>query len=259
MILRSGVVAQFFVLTSIAIVLIFYAWRTRTGKAPHIRVPPAVKALPEIVGRCTETNRPIHYTLGKIGLIGGWTPLGPITNQASFTVLEELARLAAKYDAKLIATITASETYLVEHEIIESAYRAAGKPDKPVDVRFLSPYTLSYAMAVMGIMHREHVGANVVIGLLGEETLLFAETGVEVGALQVGGSPSLTIFHFLMCEYYMFGEDVFAAGAAISNDPVLVSGLAASDTIKVGIIATILLGSILALSGSAWLSNLTKL
>ena len=62
-------------------------------------------------------------------------------------------------------------------------------------------------------------------------------------------------FVLVSCDYTVFGEEFYAAGAYFSKDPVLTGSLLAQDWFKLAILACILIGSLsLTLAGNDWLS-----
>ena len=55
------------------------------------------------------------------------------------------------------------------------------------------------------------------------ESLLFAETGNSIGAIQIAGTGSQTQIPFFVtaCDYTLMGEEFFAASAYLSKEPEL--------------------------------------
>jgi hypothetical protein len=96
-------------------------------------------------------------------------------------------------------------------------------------------------------MLRELPAANFFLGLYGGESLLLSETGATTGAIQIAGTDQTTQLPFFVvaCDYTLMGEELYAASAYLSRDPILVGTLKAQDWSKV-ILATLLL------AGSAW-------
>ena len=75
------------------------------------------------------------------------------------------------------------------------------------------------------------------------KSLLFAETGNSIGAIQIAGTGSQTQIPFFVtaCDYTLMGEEFFAASAYLSKQPELIAGITAQDIIKIILVGFILL------------------
>jgi len=69
------------------------------------------------------------------------------------------------------------------------------------------------------------------MGYFMAESLLLAEVGAGVGAIQIAGTDvdSQLPFFFTACDYTLIGEELYAAGAYLSKEPMLVSALKVQD------------------------------
>jgi len=78
------------------------------------------------------------------------------------------------------------------------------------------------------------------------ESLLLAETGNNIGAIQIAGTDSVTQLPFFItaCDYTLIGEELYAASAYLSRDPILVGSLKASDLEKAILLFFLVFGSI---------------
>ena len=96
--------------------------------------------------------------------------------------------------------------------------------------------------------------ANLLLGAFFAESLLLAETGHAIGAIQIAGTANVHQMPFFVvaCDYTLIGEEYYAASALLSNDSRLLGSLKASDTVKIVLIIVIALGSILATFGQTW-------
>ncbi len=216
---------------------------------PGIRRIPGIDAMDEAIGRATEMNRPIIFSPGT----------APDFNNpqtfASFAVLGHVSRKVAKYQARLIVPTMVSQMQPVLHEIVRQGYVAEGAIEhfRPDDVQFLAGDQWSYASGVVGIMAREGVAVTLMIGPFWAESLLFAEAGAQAGAIQIGGTANLHQLAFMMtaCDYCMLGEEIYAASAYLSENPVDTASLVAQDWGKMCLFALIVVGCILATTGSS--------
>jgi hypothetical protein len=101
---------------------------------------------------------------------------------------------------------------------------------------------MAYAAGITGIMTREKPATNFLIGYFAAESLVLAETGASTGAIQIAGTDALAQLPFFItaCDYTLIGEELYAASAYISKQPLLLGAIKGEDWGKV-VIATILL------------------
>lgn len=134
-------------------------------------------------------------------------------------------------------------------ELVKQAYIEAGRPDnyKADNVFFLTQAQFSYVSAVNGMMVREKPAANFYFGYYYAESLLLAETGNQIGAIQIAGTDALVQIPFFIssCDYTLIGEELYAASAYISREPRLLGSIKAIDMAKAVIIFLIIFGSVL--------------
>ena len=91
---------------------------------------------------------------------------------------------------------------------------------------------------------REEPAAIMMLGTFYAESLLIAETGNHIGAIQIAGTAESSQLPFFIaaCDYVLIGEELFAASAYMSNDPLLLGSLKGQDVGKIFIMMTILYG-----------------
>lgn len=216
----------------------YFVIQARSGKELFIRKIPGLAAVDEAVGRATEMGKPILYVPG-LGDID-WT-----ATIASMNILGEVARKIALYDAPLIVPNRWSVVYTVGKEVVKEAFTSEGRPDKFKEdyVRYLTEAQFGFAAAVNGIILREKPATNFFIGRFWAESLIMAETGAQSGAFQIAGSDSVLQLPFFVtaCDYTLIGEELYAASAYLSREPLLLGSLKAQDYGKI-IALAILLG-----------------
>ena len=215
--------------------------RGRKGfSVPKIRRIAGLDAIDEAVGRATEMGRPVLYSPG----ISGFVP----DTFASFGVLGHVAKLIAKFDARLIVCNRDVNVFPVTQSITRQAFLEAGKPDayREEDVRYLTSDQFGYAAGVVGIMNREGVAAMVLMGQFYAESLIFAEAGNIAGAIQVAGTGAVAQIPFFVvaCDYCLIGEEIYAASAYLTQDKVKMATLVAQDWGKQFAVVMIVLGTI---------------
>lgn len=236
--------------------LVYVINRARKGlKIPKIRRIAGLDAITEAMGRATEMGRPVLFSPGT----GGFET----ATFAGFGVLTYVAKLAAQYDTRLIVVNRNPNVYPVTEEIVKQSYTETGKPDayKRDDVRYLTSDQWGFASGVVGIINREEVAASILIGNFAAEALTFAEAGSQAGAIQVAGTTNTLQIPFFItaCDYSLIGEEIYAAGGYLSQDPIRVGTLVAQDWGKQLIAALIVIGAILASFRITWVTDLLKL
>jgi hypothetical protein len=204
----------------------FFVVRAKRGIKFFIRKIAGLEAVEEAVGRATEMGRPVLFVPG----------LGDIdytATIASMNILGEIAKKIAMYETPLIAVNCYPVVYTVSKEVVQQAYISQGKPDKFRDdyVRYLTESQFGYAAAINGIILREKPATNFFIGSFFAEALLMAETGAQTGAIQIAGTDQVLQLPFFVtaCDYTLLGEEVYAASAYLSREPLLVGSLKAQD------------------------------
>lgn len=244
----------------IYVFILFYQFnRANTGiQMPRIRSLPALDAIEDAVGRSVEMGRPVHHSMGQ----------GQLTARAEQTlvaaaVLEYVSRLTSTLGADLIVTVRHPEVLPVAQEIVRQTYIGSGKPElyTPDMVRYLSSTQWSYVAGVMGLMQRERVAANILIGAFFADCILFAEAGSRVGAIQIGGTDGFggnLAFLSISCDYCLYGEEIYAARAYLTKDPFQIAGIRGQDILKLLVTGLIILGLFL-YRYTDWLYNLLSM
>ena len=217
-------------------------WRAKSGKPMFIRRIAGLSAVEEAVGRATEMGRPVLF-------LTGLNDLSDIATISAVNILAQVARKTAEYDTPLLVPNRDPVVYTVTQEVVKQAYTEAGRPDayNPNNIYFITSNQMGYAAALDGIMMREKPATNFFMGYYYAEALIIAETGSITGAIQIAGTDAVMQLPFFIttCDYTLMGEELYAASAYLSRDPILVGTLKAQDWCKV--IITFLL-----LAGSAW-------
>ncbi len=217
-------------------------FRARRGKQPFIRRIPGLTAVDEAVGRATEMGRPMLLVsgLGENDLV--------ITFQA-IAILSNIARAAARFGNRIITPVYVPQVMTVVEQAFQEAYNAEGKLEnfRPEDIIFLSNQQFAFAAAVAGIIQRERVAASFLFGQFFAESLIMAENGNMVGAIQVAGTPSTTQIPFLIaaCDYVIIGDEFYAATAYLTREPTLVGSLVGQDIGKAAILLICIIGVVL--------------
>lgn len=221
--------------------LFFLASRVRAGKAGKLRSLPALEELPSSVGRSAETGQPIHVSVGLAG-VGG---IATAETWAGLTLLGQLANEAAACDTPLIVTVADPTVLPIAQDILQRAYIRHGNPEgyEPTQVRLIAPNPMAYAAGVMGLLEREPLTANVMLGSFGEEYLLMGETAARKGVHQVVGSanPQALPLIYASADETLVGEEMFASGAYTARLPIQIASLLTQDWARWVVIVFIVL------------------
>jgi hypothetical protein len=105
-----------------------------------------------------------------------------------------------------------------------------------------------YTAYVSGLIVREKPAACFYMGCFYAESLILAETGNSVGAIQIAGTamPSQLPFFVAACDYTLIGEEFFAASAYLSGQPDQLGSLKGQDVGKLIVAAVLVIGCLLA-------------
>ncbi len=216
-------------LISIAVVL-YSVGVIGKKKSSFIREIPGLKAVEEAVGRATEMGTPIVFTPGYGGDIQRPTTI------ASMNILSNVAGKTALYDCRLIYPTHDPVIMAVAQEVVKEGYIKAGHPDRynPDDIFYISSSQFGYAAAVDGIISRTRPASVFLLGTFEAESLIMAETGNTIGAIQIAGTDSTIqlAFFIVACDYTLIGEELFAASGYLTNDQVILSTVKAQDILK---------------------------
>ncbi len=233
--------------------VVFYAINLAKRKEIFLRRIPGLDAVDEAIGRATELGKPVLYMTGAHDMND------PATIAAAI-ILGRVAKKAASYETELLVPHREPITMAVCQEITKQAYLEAGKPDLFKDDAnfFITSDQFSYTAAVDGIMLRRKPAANFFMGSYFAESLLLTETGASTGAIQIAGTDSDHQLPFFVttCDYTLIGEELYAASAYLSKEPVQVGTLRGQDLGKAFILGVIGIGTLLAtiavVTGATW-------
>ncbi len=225
----------------------------KKGQHLYIRRIAGLAAIDEAVGRATEMGKKMLY-------IPGIMSISEIQTIASLAILQHVAKQCAIYGTHLEVPNKDPLTFSAARETVKQAFLEAGKPDqyKEEMVTYLTYDQFAYAASVSGKMVRERPATNFLIGSFFAESLIFAETGQSTGAMQIAGTADVTQLPFFVttCDYTLMGEELFAASAYLSKEPVLLGSIKAQDWTKATIMAVMAAGIVFLAFGSQFIRSL---
>ena len=219
--------------------VIYWIYRARSGLPLQIRKIAGLEAVDEAVGRATEMGRSILF-------IPGIQDMNEIQTIAGLTVLSRVAKIAAEYGAKVEVPTSRSLVMTAARETVQAAFLTAGRPESYNQdlVYYVTDEQFGYVAYVQGMMVREKPAACFYMGAFFAESLILAETGNTIGAIQVAGTamPAQLPFFVAACDYTLIGEEFFAASAYLSGEPDQLGSLKGQDIGKIIVAAGIIIG-----------------
>lgn len=225
---------------------VFGSIRVAKRREIFLRRIPGLDAVDEAIGRATELGKPILYLTGA-------GDMGEPSTIAAAVILGRVSKRVATYETELMVPHRDPIVMVVCQEITKQSYLEAGKADifKEDSNFFITTDQFSYTAAVDGIMMRRKPAANFFMGSYFAESLLLTETGASTGAIQIAGTDSDHQLPFFVttCDYTLIGEELYAASAYLSREPVQVGTLRGQDLGKAVILGVLALGTGLATIG----------
>jgi hypothetical protein len=248
--------ARLNLLIGLALFLIFLfvnISRAKRGATMFIRPLAGLQAVEEAIGRATEMGRPVLYVPG----LGDMSEVGTL---ASITILSRVARRTAEMGCDLEVPGYDPVATTIMEGAVRQAYVEVGRGDsfRSGSVHYVSAQQFAYVAAVTGYMLRERPAANIFMGSFYAESLFLAETGNLTGAIQIAGTDQVTQLPFFVCacDYALLGEELYAAGAYLGREPVLLATIAAQDWAKAVAAGVVIVGAILMSLGHAEVGRL---
>jgi len=206
--------------------ILFYINQAKSGKELFIRKIAGLEAVDEAVGRATEMGRSIFY-------IPGIQDMNNMQTIAGLTILGRVAKMTAEYETQLEVPVSRSLVMVAAREIVKESYLNAGRPDYYNDnmVYYLTDDQFGYAAGIDGLVIRKKPATIFYQGAFFAESLILAETGNSIGAIQIAGTamPAQLPFFVAACDYTLIGEELFAASAYLSREPKLLGSLKGQD------------------------------
>jgi hypothetical protein len=237
--------------------VIVFITLARRGAPLRVRQISGLKAVDEAVGRATEMGRPCLF-------VPGIRDMNDIQTIAGLNVLARVAKTAAEYGATIEVPTAASLVMTAARETVQSAFLAAVRPEayNADAIYYVTDEQFGYVAHVQGLMVRERPAACFYMGAFYAESLMLAEMGNSVGAIQIAGTANLTQLPFFVaaCDYTLIGEEFFAASAYLSGEPDQMGSLKGQDVGKLIVAAGILAGvggaTIASITGSPLIQSL---
>ncbi len=245
-IFNTGRINIFICIIVLFAAIIYYISRARRGQKLFVRKIPALAAIDEAIGRATEMGKPVLYVPGIMDIDEPETI-------ASMSILGRVAEKTAGYGTPLYVPTCHAMVMSMAQQIVKESATRVGRPDwyNMDNIRYITDDQFAYVSAIDGIMVREKPATNFYLGKFYAESLILAETGHSTGAIQIAGTalPDQLPFFVAACDFTLIGEELYAASAYLSQEPVQLGSLKGQDFGKFIFILLILLGVLIKLLG----------
>jgi hypothetical protein len=237
-----------FVISIITIIVVLYTTYHKSSEKFRMRESSGLKAVEDAIGRATEMAHPVLYTPGWGGDIQRPTTI------ASMNILSHVAEKTAEYNCRLVYPTHDPVMMAVAQEVVKESYSRIGYPDRfnIDDIMYVSSSQFGYAAAVDGLITRTKPSSIFLLGTFEAESLILAETGNSINAIQIAGTDSTIQLSFFIvaCDYTLIGEELFAASGYLSGDRMILASVRAQDIMKVIIILFLIVAVVWSSIGS---------
>lgn len=218
--------------------VLYYIRQAIKGRELFVRRITGIDAIDEATGRSAELGRPMVFSTGL-------TSVGP-TLYACLGALYYIARRAARYKSRLLLPQNAPDVMAIAEDVYRDAYRREGRLGSydPKNCMYLSDEQFAFAAGYMGLVQREQVATAFLFGHFAAESLILAEAGQQIGAMQVAASvsPEQVAFFICTCDYTLIGEELYAASAYLTREPIQLGSLYGQERSKMVFFVMIVLG-----------------
>lgn len=239
-IIRTGRVAQFAFLALLAIFTSYAYSLGRKGRTWDIRPLEGLDAIDEGIGRAAEMGRPILLLPGISGLNNAQT-------MAGLTMYGEVTERAAKIGLDTHTIMTSTQAVTAAEAIARDAFVRAGKPEMYSPgkyVRWFGGGQFVYAVGAAGHIMEMKPALLIYMGYFLADVIVTAETGARIGAVSIGSTTdqSATPLMGMFCDYMLIGEEMYAASAEITRNPLAIATLAGEDWMKLILLVLMVIG-----------------
>ncbi|MGB3399010.1 MAG: DUF6754 domain-containing protein [Candidatus Deferrimicrobiaceae bacterium] len=207
------------------------------------------EALERAIERAVEAGERVHLSLGTGSLIG--TDSAPAL--AGLAILEYIGHMTTMSDKPMVVSTGDGAMAILAQDTLRSIYRSAGALDRfgPNRARMLGPTPYSYVANLPILLASEDVSAHILAGSFGAEGALAADFGERQGSFTLAGTDDAQsqALLYATANYPLIGEEIFAAGAYLQQDPSHRASLQVQDAVRFILIGGILLGVLLRILG----------
>jgi hypothetical protein len=256
----QGEAVVFLVVTA---VMLYYQYAGISGKKFELRPLNSVNAIDDVIDRAVEIGKPVFVSPGSRAELMG--PLAPMSI-SGLNVTRYVAHACAKKGAKFFITAPfakGSQLMPLLDGILRESYVLAGKPEgyRREDVLYFGSLPSTYTMGLCAKFAREGIAGMISVGSLSTGGSFGALGFVRMfGGILIAGTAR---YHangpmVLLADYPFIGDDVLVAGSYVTDDPVMKSGIAGSDLVKlfmIGLILLVVVGTLAGINIADWIGK----
>jgi hypothetical protein len=210
---------------------------------PVFRQLPGYEAVHTDVSASVEAGARVHMALGEGQIIG----VGAEAELAGLSALAKIAQAASISDRPPVATSSDGLTSLLAQDVMFSTYRqlrAEERFDHDLG-RLVGLGPAGYTAGAMITPKEEKVAATFLLGAMGAEAALIADTGAQQGSVIAAVTdPVGQAAVFATTDNPLLGEELFAAGAYLKVSQAHAASLQAQDVLRWIAISLILIGAL---------------
>jgi len=236
-----------FLLLVLTALVYYFQNRASQGHVEVVRKLPPLEAIDTAIGRAIELGKPVMVTYSFRDRFDAPTMVG-------LESVRYISKMTAEKGGTVLTGAGAARTLPVAIENYRQGTIEGGHPElfNDSNVHFFTRQQWAYASGVMGLMQREQPGACFFLGPFLVEGIHLGINSRRINTMAIGGntSYSMAAFMFVTMDYVLLGEELLAAGAYMTENPVTISGIAAEDVAKWIIAIILVTGSAMKLVGS---------
>jgi hypothetical protein len=198
-----------------------------------------------------ESGADAEVSLGSAGVVRGSSAGDRLQTLAALPLLGHVAEAAARAGVPLLVTANDPVAVLLAQATLATAHRRTATPERSSAsaVEYLGE---GRALAAGSALARSAPhGAAVVVGGLAEDAMLMLEGHLAVASWSVAGTAGAAqaAGPLLLADGSLIGPELFQAAGDVSSDGQARTAVLAANRLIWGVIAVLVIGSILAWSG----------
>lgn len=246
--LIAGRTAQFLFMLLLGVITYLFYTYGKQGRTWEIRPLEGLDAVEEGIGRAAEMGRSILLLPGISGLQSAQTIAG-------LTMYGEVTERAALIGIDTHTIMTSTQAVTVAEAIARDAFARAGKSEMYSPGKYVRWYgggQFVYAVGAAGHIMEMKPALLIYMGYFLADVIVTAEMGSRVGAISIGSTTdqSATPLMGMFCDYMLIGEEMYAASAEITRDPLAIATLAGEDYMKILLLGLMIVGVLANMVGS---------
>ncbi|MFN3741234.1 MAG: DUF6754 domain-containing protein [Anaerolineales bacterium] len=205
-----------FIVLSAAALLVTLTFVQRKSR-PAFRTIPAFQELRRSIDLSIEEGRPVHLSLGR----GNLLTLQGAPGLAGLSMLRYMAAQTAVGDQPPLITTGEGSLVILAQDTTQTAFRAAFAEElyRPLTARLTGLSPFAYAAGALPLIREPQISTHIFLGNLGAESLLLGEAAERQNISFIAASDDLSAQAglFALTSHPLIGEEIFAAGAYLSN------------------------------------------